>query len=288
MSYSIRGSRIVICAIPVLLVASLVSSNYVFAHNFAPNETAQFLSLMRLLETKVSLVSQNLINNNTQLAQDHIKAAITALSPAILSEITERNERIATDLKTSLDSLYTLTLSSENSTVNSADLDSKIDEINAILGETVSVRIDPDQINNATIQALSFANLIDRILKSYGDAYDVGIDLTNMSQMGGTGMDMKMMTSTSDTYSDLANVTGYQTAQALSEQAIEIFKSELEPLVEGTDKVNMTVVLENALVGLNNSIEDKAPPMDIMKIVHTTVHPNILTIFSLPLVTQSP
>ncbi|MGD9671868.1 MAG: hypothetical protein AB7U98_00140 [Candidatus Nitrosocosmicus sp.] len=300
MSYSITCSRIVTYAIPLLLVTSLFSNDYVFAHNFAPNESAQFLSLIRLLETEASLVGQNLVNNNTQLAQDHAKAAITALSPAVLSEITERNERIATDLKTSLDNLYEFASSSENNTVNSAELESKIEEVKAILGETISARIDPDQINNATIQALSFANLIDRILKSYGDAYAVGFDLTDMSQMGrmgmnmnmnmdnnssDMGMNMNMMASTSDTYNELVNVTGYQTAQALSEQGIEIFKSELKPLVEGEDRINMAVNLENALIELNNSIENKASPMDIMMIVHTKVHPNILSIFNLPLVT---
>jgi hypothetical protein len=178
-------------------------------------------------------------------------------------------------------------------------LDSRTEEIKAIIGETVTVRIDPDQINNATIQALSFANLVDRILKSYGNAYDVDFDMTDMSQMAHMGMNMGndssdmgmnmstrgVMTTTSAAYSEIVNVTGYQTAQALSEWVIELFKSELEPLAEGADRINMTSNLENALIELNNSIENRAPPMDVMMIVHTKVHPNILTIFNLPLVT---
>jgi hypothetical protein len=289
----------VIFAISVLLVTSLITNDNVFAHNFAPNESAQFLALMRLLETETNLVGQNLINNNSQLAQDHAKAAIEALTPAVLREITERNERVANDLKTSLNSLYEFALSNETNTVSSSDLDSRTEEIKAIIGETVTVRIDPDQINNATMQALSFANLVDRILKSYGNAYDVDFDMTDMSQMAHMGMNMGndssdmgmnmstggVMTTTSDAYSEIVNVTGYQTAQALSEWAIEIFKSELEPLAEGADRINMTSNIGNALIELNNSIENRAPPMDVMMIVHTKVHPNILTIFNLPLVT---
>ena len=89
----------------------------------------------------------------------------------------------------------------------------------------------------------------------------------------------------SNTSSEIVNVTGYQTAQALSEKAIEISESEIEPLAEGVDTTNMTANLKNALLELNNSIENKASPMDVMVIVHTKVHPNILTIFNLPLVT---
>ena len=37
--------------------------------------------------------------------------------------------------------------------------------------------------NNFTVQALVVANIADEILRKYGDAYDVGYDLTNMSNM---------------------------------------------------------------------------------------------------------
>jgi hypothetical protein len=254
--------------------------NNIFAHDFAPNESAQFLALMQLLETEINLVNYNFINNNSKLTEDHAIAAIGALTPAVLREITERNERVANDLNTSLNDPHEFVLTDKNNTISNASLDSRIGEISAIIGETVSVRIDPDQINNATIQALSFANMIDIILKSYGDAYDVDFDMTSMSQMAGMGMHM----SANGPYNEIVNVTGYQTAQALSERAVDIFKTELEPLAEGVDKISMTSNLENALIELLDSIENKASPMDVMMIVHAKVHPSILTIFDLPLV----
>jgi hypothetical protein len=41
--------------------------------------------------------------------------------------------------------------------------------------------------------------------------------------------------------------------------------------------------LENGLTQLNNSIRNKASPMDIMMIGHTQVHPNLMEAFNLEL-----
>ncbi len=41
--------------------------------------------------------------------------------------------------------------------------------------------------------------------------------------------------------------------------------------------------LENGLIQLNHSVRDKASPMDIMMVVHTQIHPNLLEAFSIPL-----
>lgn len=68
---------------------------------------------------------------------------------------------------------------------------------------------------------------------------------------------------------------------------MEIFRKELKPLVDGADNINMTSNLVNILIDLNESIENKAPPIYMIMIVHTKVHPNILIIFDLPLASSS-
>ncbi|MDN5867814.1 MAG: hypothetical protein L0H55_10510, partial [Candidatus Nitrosocosmicus sp.] len=119
------------------------------------------------------------------------------------------------------------------------------------------------------------------------DSSGMGMHMGNDSS--GMGMHMgndDMMTYTNDSNNEIVNRTGYQIAQALSEHVIETFKTKLIPLVEGEDRINMTFNLENALIELNSSIENKSSPIDIMMIVHSKVHPNILTIFNLPLVSS--
>lgn len=80
-------------------------------------------------------------------------------------------------------------------------------------------RIDPDQFDNKTLQALTFANIEDRILKSYGDAFNVGFDLIDMSNMVNMGLQLDMqdtMANTSNIYRGISNITGYQAADELS------------------------------------------------------------------------
>ena len=55
----------------------------------------------------------------------------------------------------------------------------------AISPEDFRIIYEEEQLNNnnSTVQALVVANIVDEILRKYGDAYDVGYDLTNMSNM---------------------------------------------------------------------------------------------------------
>ena len=82
--------------------------------------------------------------------------------------------------------------------------------------------------------------------------------------------------------SSLANMTDFQSAQALAAKALEIFKVKLKPMAPNNSSASLTN-LENGLSKLNDSIRNKSSPMDIMMIVHTQIHPNILQAFSLRL-----
>jgi hypothetical protein len=113
---------------------------------------------------------------------------------------------------------------------------------------------------NCTIHALVLANLIDQVLREYGEAFDVGYDLTNMSNMMMTNVSATNYPSTASPLSssqenptnmnrnsnvednsttndgsnsnnkssspfDLVNLDDYQSAQELSEFVYLIFNS---------------------------------------------------------------
>jgi hypothetical protein len=80
----------------------------------------------------------------------------------------------------------------------------------------------------------------------------------------------------------LVDMTDYQSVQALATKAQEIFNTELKPIAPG-DASTFITNLENGLTQLNNSIKNKASPMDVMMIVHTQIHPNLLEAFNLKL-----
>jgi hypothetical protein len=153
---------------------------------------------------------------------------------------------------------------------------------------------------NSTTQALAFANLVDGILVNYGNAYAVDFDMTNMSNMvmGGNSMamsdnnsnnmnmnmnmsSMMNMDSENKKYT-LVDMTDYQSAQALATKAQEIFSSELKSIASNKSSAFITN-LESGLTQLNNLIESKASPMDIMMVVHTQIHPNLLAAYNLKL-----
>ncbi|HZA69164.1 MAG TPA: hypothetical protein VE548_05635 [Nitrososphaeraceae archaeon] len=306
----------------------------VYAHIFTTDDTASFLSFVDQLQVESELVRTNLVNNNLSLAQKHANKAASLLSPSIIVEIAEKNQKVAEDLTTAVDDLQKITSSSDKQRQMVNQLAS---QINTTLGEAVTIRIEQEQEDssnflekgieflrgifggdgekadnridrNTTIQPLAFADLVDSLLINYGNAYAVDFDMTNMSNMAmmsgnsssmvmsgmvnnsNSSMNMGSMNMSSTMNMDsnmnrnysLVDMTDYQSAQALATKAQEIFNTELKPIAPGNASTFITN-LENGLTQLNNSIKNKASPMDVMMIVHTQIHPNLLEAFNLEL-----
>jgi hypothetical protein len=105
----------------------------------------------------------------------------------------------------------------------------------------------------------------------------------NMSSSSSSSTMMNMDSKMDRNY-QLVNTADYQSAQALAAKALEIFKAELKPMMSNNNNTTAFITnLENGLTQLNNSIRSKASPMDIMTIVHTQVHPNLMQAFNLQL-----
>lgn len=282
-----------------------------FGHTFSPNESASFLSFVDQIQVESELVRTNLANDSTSLAQEHAKKAGSLLTSNITAEIAEENQRVANELTRAINDLQDISLSPQQV----GSVDQLVNDIDSILGEAESTRIEQADLENATIQALAFADLVNSILENYGNAYAVDFDMTNMSNMVMNGQDNNNMStngrdndsnkemnsmnmsssrtmvgmdvgggegSESGINSSLANMTDFQSAQALAAKALEIFKVKLKPMAPNNSSASLTN-LENGLSKLNDSIRNKSSPMDIMMIVHTQIHPNILQAFSLRL-----
>lgn len=299
-----------------LLMATVVllagfNTHTILGHNFSPDESASFLALVNTLKAEAQMVQQNLATNNMSLASDHANKALALMTDDVNKEIAEKNQRLSDDLNTVLVLLKTSTESAHgNKTASDTDL--LVNDIDDILDEIVTARIDPDQLNNSTIQVLAVVELLDEVLRNYGDAFAVGYDMTNMSMMtmdgnnntnnssenssihsmstmnmgGGDGSDNMSMEDMSNSNDILINTTDYQTAQALAMKVQELFDNQImnSSLSEGSQTANQTINnVSAALEDLVTSIDGKASPMDIMTIVHTRIHPNLMTAFGLQL-----
>jgi hypothetical protein len=332
-----------------ILSISVISNNdnfhieKIYAHLFTPNETATFVSIVYQLQTELELVSMNLANNNLSLAQNHASKASSLLTQRILAEIAEDNPKLASDLGNRLIQLQTISSTSADQVQSTSRV---VSDLNERLNEDALVRmaqLQPDSSNflegftnplgsifggddkkvkeqNAKIEALALANVIDRVLSNYGNAYHVGFDMTNISNMvmptkndnavsmimnnslgnmsatGNMSMNMNMhflntsssaMTQHDNEMNDryfLVNVSDYQSAQALVVKASKIFNDKLK--FTEIDNKNITAYitnLENGLTQLNNLVAKKDSPLDVMMTVHTKIHPNLLEAFSLKL-----
>jgi hypothetical protein len=302
----------------ILIVSSVVSiyqSSPVVAHNFSTNESAVFLALTDALKAETRLVQQSIENDDLSSAGEHADRAIALLNDNTTKEIAERNQRLADDLHNTLQSIKSAaTTASSNNSLN--DVGFLVGDASGIIDEVVSARIEPTQLNNSTIQALRLVELLDKILTSYGNAYGVGFDMTNMSMMmtmdnsnsgandgmnsmsstnmsmgNESGMDMSMSSmsmndNSSASGSILTNNTEYETAQATAKKINEVFNDEIINTSSETKSTNTSHSIDNinsAVQELVAKVDSKAPPMDIMTIVHTKIHPNLITAFSLSL-----
>ena len=158
---------------------NLFSFQNSYAHNFSPDESAHFLTLVDKIKVESELAANITGNNNKSSAQLHANNALFNYDSHTKDEIAERNERIANELEDTLNQL----LEEVNTPADQSQLTDTAEIIAAILEEAISTRIDVEQLNNSTIQALVLASIVDTALQNYGDAYNVGFDLTNMSNL---------------------------------------------------------------------------------------------------------
>lgn len=320
----------------------------VYAHLFTRDETGTFVSIVDQVQTELNLIVTNLENNNVTLAQNHAAKA-GSLIPRVIGEIAEDNPRLASDLMRAVFGMENMSTTSTNreqaTTKLVSDLNEKLDEAKIIRIAQVQPSSNPldeitnflggifggnsgepsgEQAQNARIEALAFADLIDSVLINYGKAYNVGFDMTNMSNMVMTGargfnsssmvmnntgnsnnsgavnmnMDRKMnmnahiMNTSSNTMAQqggeinndyqLVHIADYQSAQALAKKGLEFFNTDLRHMAINNKTIFVTK-LKNGLLHLNDSIENKVSPMDIMMIVHSEIHPNLQEAFNLQL-----
>ena len=335
-----------------LLFSNIVYNSYdakVYGHLFTRDQTGTFVSIIDQVQTELELVAANLVNNNVSLAENHASKA-SSLLPRVIGEIGEDNPQLVGELMRSVFGMENISSTTYNKSQNISTL---VNNLNEKLDNAKIIRIaqvqpnsnfldkvtnllggllggnngepSSEQVQNSRIEALAFAELMDTVLVNYGKAYNVGFDMTNMSNMiitpsnkttGSIIMSNTVRSNNSDTRNtninmninmntnmdsmnnstspmpehmgemdngyQLIHIADYQTAQALAKKGLDFFSSDLRHMAN-SDKAIFINNLEKGLNHLNNAIENKSPPTEIMMIVHTEIHPNLLEAFNLEL-----
>jgi len=333
-----------------LLFSNIVYNSHdakVYGHLFTRDQTGTFVSIVDQVQTELQLVVANLVNNNVSLAENHATKA-SSLLPRVIGEIGEDNPQLVGELMRSVFGMENMSSTTYSKSQNISKL---VNNLNEKLDNAKIIRIaqvqptsnfldkvtnllgglfggntgepSSEQAQNSRIEALAFAELMDAVLVNYGKAYNVGFDMTNISNMimassnrttgsmvlsntvrsnnsvtGNTNLNMNMnmnmdsMNNSSSTNPEnvvemdngyqLIHIADYQTGQALAKKGLVFFNSDLRHMANN-NKAIFVNNLEKGLEHLNNSIENKGSPTEIMMIVHTEIHPNLLEAFNLEL-----
>src|SRR6476619_3109249 len=258
------------------LILSIVSSvavsnplNRAFAHTFSGDESATFLALLEMIKTEAHLAQQNL-GTNVTLAHEHAEATTEHLDANQTKEISERNTRVSNELNDSLTALKNAFNSTSPPTAS--DIKDKVSNVDAILGEVLSVRIDKNQLNNVTVKASTINDLVGETLEHYGEA--VGHEDTNKSSESNSTAD-----ASSSAAVKIVNEAAYQTAQALSSRVIELYKDVNSKALNSTAAENA----QSGLEMLKSDIDKKVTFDTIDKLIDSTISPALNSGYDLKL-----
>ena len=162
------------------LIITLTMSTIVgnsFAHTFTNNESAAFLALIDNMKIQASLIQQSFSAGNIDIAKQHIDKLKELYSNHTNEEIAEKNERIANEISTTINYF---TSSSNQNNFSQSQIDNNVQNLNAILDESISVRIPQDVLDNSTVHALHFVELVNAVDLNYNDTL-VEQDIQNMT-----------------------------------------------------------------------------------------------------------
>ncbi|MDN5868430.1 MAG: hypothetical protein L0H55_13680 [Candidatus Nitrosocosmicus sp.] len=226
-------------------------------------------------------------------------AIISDISSDRQEQLLQQASQLITTIDTNTDVVINMTAARQQAE-ESSFLNQVVDFFSSIFtGEQQQ-----DSNSNESIHPMRFAELIDSVLRNYGDAYNVNFDMTdmtNMAMMGdssfvdnngnqstntGTMNISSIMMHTDNKMNgtnSLVNVEDYQSAQGLAAKSLEVFYNHLKPMMSKNETSVSSNNLESGLIQLNNSIKEKVSPMNLMMIVHTQIHPNFIEAFDIQL-----
>ncbi|HZC20823.1 MAG TPA: hypothetical protein VE223_04185 [Nitrososphaeraceae archaeon] len=261
-------------AIIFLLLAGSVSAAIIpklsqpaYAHTFTADESASFLSVIKILQAESKLVQENLASNPT-LAQAHAKAIVNVVNGnhtfgVLPDEVSENNKRVAADIVKGANALRTAVNSKPSAT--QADIGTKLNYLDGVLQEAITVRVPKAHVNNFAINAQAVKNLVNETLRQYGYAF--GMSKGNTAPA-----------------SSISNMSAFQSAQALSSQSQSVLsqaKSFIPKNETSAATLSSISKVASDIAQLKGGIDTKLPYQRIASLVQKTVYPDINTAFHL-------
>ena len=247
-------------------MSSIVGNS--FAHTFTNNESAAFLALIDNMKIQESLIQQSISSGNTDIAKQHIDKLKELYSNHTNEEIAEKNERIANEISTTINYF---TSSSNQNNFSQSQIGSNVQNLNAILDESISVRIPKDVLDNSTVHALHFVELVNGVDMNYNSTLGEQ-DIQNISLLNNKSR------------SQIEDIVSYNTARDLLNVAIDLYESKLKSkIIVNNNNSETNDKLQEGIKQLKTSIEMKKPSSEITNIIIGVVYPTLQELYNFKL-----
>ena len=259
--------------ITTLLITTLIMTTIgnSLAHTFTNDESAVFLALIDNMKIQASLIQQSISSGNIDVGKQHIDKLKELYTNHTNEEIAEKNERIANEISTAIN--YFTSLSSSNQdNFSQSQIDNNVQNLNAILDESISVRIPQDVLDNSTVQALHFVELVNTVDMNYNNSLEQ--ETQNMS-----------LIDNNQSRSEIEDIISYNTARDLLNIAIDLYESNLKKDGGLVTKNQSETIdkLQEGIEELKTSIELKKPSSEITNTINGTVYPALQELYNFKL-----
>ena len=255
----------------LLLVGSIINANNALGHTFSGDESASFLAGIEMTKIELKLAADQAASNatNAKAHADHATEHITANDT---KEIKERNSRVADEFNKSMTDFVNAI---DSGSASGSDVNTKVGNINDILSEIVSARIDKEQLNNVTVKALVVNDLVGEALEHYGGALGMAEEGHDENQSNSSTSEHTESQNNATT--SIVNPADYQSSQAAVSRAIQLY-NEIKP--SGDSNASQ---LADSLNTLKTKIDNKSPFDEVDKTVDDKISPVLNDMFKLNL-----
>jgi hypothetical protein len=270
-NYNRTALALSLSALLILGTTTFALSRNAYAHTFGGNESAAFLAKVQELKVEAHLIQSDL--SNQTLVAWHSDKIGEFWNTNDTKEMTERNQRLGTDIPALISNITTAANSTNPDATKVGQL---ITSLDSDLAEATSVRIEKTQLENATVNALAVVAILDETMEDYGIATGAEENSSNVTGSNTTSQDnMSNMSegAGSNETATIVNFAAYQTAQGLAAAAQDMYNN-LKPKAMPNSSSEIAA-LDAAFANLRNAIDDKMSNDAIQAIVEGSIHPNL-------------
>ena len=263
---------LILSALLIFGTTTFTLSRNAYAHTFGGNESAAFLAKVQGLKVEAHLIQSDL--SNQTLVAWHSDKIGEFWNTNDTKEMTERNQRLGTDIPALISNITTVANSTNPDATKVGQLITSLDND---LAEATTVRIEKTELENATVNGLAVADILDETMEDYGIA--TGAEEENSSNVTGSNTTSQENISNvsegagSNETATIVNFAAYKTAQGLAAAAQDMYNN-LKPKAMPNSSSEIAA-LDVAFANLRKAIDDKMSNDAIQAIVEGSIHPNL-------------